>query len=200
MTVFGSGAEAISLERQRQIEEEGYTPERDDRYVNSELLAAAQCYVELTYTLNLQEVIHDHVVPETWPWEESYWKPSDDPYRNLARAGALAQAELDRLGRTIEDGAQERHAKRLAAEAVLVHCCRTYDAGKLATAKPVNADAFVAELMEGSGVAGSFSSGYSLMGRTADGRPYTIKDVEIEHHDRETSTGGTTVWLTIEEY
>jgi len=37
--------------------------------------------------------------PFTWPWEASWWKPSDDPIRNLAKAGALIAAEIDRLQR-----------------------------------------------------------------------------------------------------
>lgn len=34
-----------------------------------------------------------------WPWHSSWWKPSDDPIRNLVKAGALIAAEIDRLQR-----------------------------------------------------------------------------------------------------
>jgi hypothetical protein len=32
-----------------------------------------------------------------WPWEPEGWKPSDDPIRNLVKAGSLIAAEIDRL-------------------------------------------------------------------------------------------------------
>ena len=32
-----------------------------------------------------------------WPWAKKWWKPSDDPVRNLVKAGALIAAEIDRL-------------------------------------------------------------------------------------------------------
>ena len=31
-----------------------------------------------------------------WPWPPEFWKPSDDPVRNLVKAGALIAAEIDR--------------------------------------------------------------------------------------------------------
>ncbi len=31
-----------------------------------------------------------------WPWGKSWWKPSDDPIRDLEKAGALIAAEIDR--------------------------------------------------------------------------------------------------------
>ena len=34
-----------------------------------------------------------------WPWSDKWWKPSDDPVRNLVKAGALLAAEIDRLQR-----------------------------------------------------------------------------------------------------
>lgn len=35
----------------------------------------------------------------SWPWDEEWWKPSEDPVRNLVKAGALIAAEIDRLQR-----------------------------------------------------------------------------------------------------
>ena len=35
-----------------------------------------------------------------WPWDELFWNPSpDDPVRQLAKAGALIAAEIDKLQR-----------------------------------------------------------------------------------------------------
>jgi hypothetical protein len=43
-------------------------------------------------------------VPNDWPkeWNVDWWKPSDDPIRNLVKAGALIAAEIDRLQRKAE--------------------------------------------------------------------------------------------------
>ncbi len=35
----------------------------------------------------------------SWPWDEEWWKPDNDAVRNLAKAGALIAAEIDRLQR-----------------------------------------------------------------------------------------------------
>lgn len=77
-----TGAELIAQERQRQVEQEGWTPEHDARHVNGELAEAAAAYA--TGTLSL------------WPWGLSWWKPKDR-ISNLVRAGALIAAEIDRI-------------------------------------------------------------------------------------------------------
>lgn len=93
-----TGADLIAAERQRQIDVEGYTPEHDDRHVgygadtsqHAPMRRAALCYLRADRGA--------HSTPGTsWPWEQRDWKPSDDPIRNLVRAGALIAAEIDRL-------------------------------------------------------------------------------------------------------
>ncbi len=37
--------------------------------------------------------------PLEWPWDATWWKPSDDPQRNIIKAMALLSAEYDRLER-----------------------------------------------------------------------------------------------------
>ena len=88
-----NGSERIAAERQRQIEEEGWTPEHDAEYTNGELAGAAIAYTIATLIPN------DRGEPEWWPWDSDWWKPSDDPIRNLEKAGALLAAEIDRLER-----------------------------------------------------------------------------------------------------
>lgn len=82
------GSKAIAAERRRQIEQEGWTPQRDDQYVNGELLQAAACYA-----------LHDggvkDIPPPAWPWSDKWWKPSG-VQRDLEKAGALIAAEIDR--------------------------------------------------------------------------------------------------------
>lgn len=91
--------ELIAQERQRQIEEEGYTPEKDIKYnFNEELAQAASCYA-------LPEVNRFYLCsddksegPVHWPWHRQWWKPTpNDRIRELVKAGALIAAEIDRL-------------------------------------------------------------------------------------------------------
>lgn len=101
------GWERIRDERIRQVEEEGWTAEHDDRFNGCELADAARCYIlaalwkgdKLTASLRNSAAY--------WPWEESWWKPSTDPIRNLEKAGALIAAEIDRLTRSKEKGPNE---------------------------------------------------------------------------------------------
>ena len=86
------GAALISIERHRQVEQEGWTPQHDDEHTNSALIDAAICYATEHFAS------HDTSLepPEGWPWDSSWWKPKD-PVANLVRAGALIAAEIDRL-------------------------------------------------------------------------------------------------------
>lgn len=98
-----TGVELIAKERQRQIDEEGWTAEKHDVHTRGELALAGACYamwdpegVEWT-----REDAHQYAI-WLWPWDEEWWKPKDR-IRNLVRAGALIAAEIDRLQRQQED-------------------------------------------------------------------------------------------------
>ncbi len=101
-----TGVEIISAERQRQIEAEGWTAEHDDAYVESELAFAAACYAEFSaygYLPGLRKMKRKSVTSQ-WPFDLSWWKPSSGDDINgrileLAKAGALIAAEIDRLQR-----------------------------------------------------------------------------------------------------
>lgn len=89
-----TGIEMIAAERRRQVEVEGFGPEHDAEHGDGELRKAAICYVfanslKFPETAPLNEIF--------WPWSPEWWKPSSDPIRNLAKAGALLAAEIDRL-------------------------------------------------------------------------------------------------------
>lgn len=88
-----NGIELIASERERQILAEGWTPEHDDAHAHGELCGAAMCYIAN------RDVTTTREPPLGWPWEREWWKPSDDPVRNLVKAGALIAAEIDRLQR-----------------------------------------------------------------------------------------------------
>lgn len=107
-----NGADLIAAERSRQVEQEGWTPERDARYTGPELLRAAEAYLrEAEFHIKYQgqpfdprtglDIEDERGFPaSSWPWSDDSWKPSPDPVRNLVKAGALIAAEIDRLQAT----------------------------------------------------------------------------------------------------
>jgi len=91
--------EDIHAERRRQIEVEGWTPQHDDQHDFGDLAAAGACYAlnagtRLTHMLPRTPLN----IPVAWPWDKSWWKPSDKR-RDLVKAGALIVAEIERLDR-----------------------------------------------------------------------------------------------------
>lgn len=89
-----TGAERIADERRRQIEERGYGLIRDMEYTCNELAEAAESYLWAGIYATRDE--DPHTAGVGWPWGGG-WKPSEDPVRNLEKAGALIAAEIDRL-------------------------------------------------------------------------------------------------------
>lgn len=103
-----NGAELIAQERQRQIEEEGWTPEHDDEHTESELARAAICYtIAGLHPSESPDGIYatEHFATVWWParWAASWWKPAGR-VKNLIKAGALIAAEIDRLQRILSHG------------------------------------------------------------------------------------------------
>lgn len=92
------GLSAIVDERLRQVNVEGWSAAHDDLHSEGELPIAARCYlghaIGTVYGYDCNPG-----VPREWPWEDSWWKPSNNPRRDLAKTGALVAAEIDRLTR-----------------------------------------------------------------------------------------------------
>lgn len=80
-------AHLIAQERRKQILT--FDTYHDNDHVNGELLFGALAYM---------------ITPgdKIWPWDAASYKPSEDPVRNLVKAGALIAAEGDRLLRRKE--------------------------------------------------------------------------------------------------
>ena len=93
-----NGAERIAAERQRQIDVEGWTPEHDEVWIKGQLARAAECYIHLA-ALQIEGIGTSLAPPRGWPWDSEWWKPSNDPQRNLEKGGALAAAQIDRCNR-----------------------------------------------------------------------------------------------------
>lgn len=100
-----NGAEMIAAERRRQVEAEGWTPEHDDEHDDGALAIAAKSYLFAATIATSDDVVMKAVIIDRrqpipgWPkgWD---FKPSDDPIRNLVKAGALIAAEIDRIQRS----------------------------------------------------------------------------------------------------
>ena len=82
----------IAVERRRQVEVEGWTPEHDDAHWRLGHMAfAAACYATHAGDVPCE-------TPRQWPWESKWWKPTTRR-RDLIKAGALIVAEIERLDR-----------------------------------------------------------------------------------------------------
>lgn len=86
-----SGIQAIAVERQRQIVEEGWDLKHDLQHSPEHLELAATCYA----TPPEFRKCYDDGTPYLWPWERSWWKPSENRVRDLEKAGALLAAAID---------------------------------------------------------------------------------------------------------
>ena len=84
-------AHDILVERDRQICEEGFDSEHDDKYQAGELTRAAACYAMSDTRFDMHRY---------WPWKPHWWKPKSRRV-DLIRAGALIIAEIERLDRAV---------------------------------------------------------------------------------------------------
>ena len=99
LTEFKSyGLSLIEDERIRQIVEEGWTPQHDQK-VNPQknLVRAAICYL---YPSRQYE--KPQALPKSFPWLPKWWKPTmqyglKGRIREIVKGGALIKAEMDRI-------------------------------------------------------------------------------------------------------
>ncbi|HEY1999721.1 hypothetical protein [Paraburkholderia sp.] len=97
----------VTAERQRQVSDEGWTPDHDDRHVNFEMTLSAAYYAIYTAGAALPEpsenfpskryVLFQHA-DALWPWDDMSRKPTG-ARSNLVKAGALILAEIERIDR-----------------------------------------------------------------------------------------------------
>ena len=89
----------VAAERERQITQEGWTAEHDDRHDRGELAMAAAAYAETSAIFSGGKPLDPSwPYPAIWPWDQTWWKPKN-PRRDLVRAAALIVAEIERLDR-----------------------------------------------------------------------------------------------------
>lgn len=92
-----SAIDDIKAERLRQMHQEHWSTQHDDRHTRGELAQAAGCYA-LHAGQPEPAQVRPGYAPQDWPWEARWWKPKDRR-RDLVRAGALIVAEIERLDR-----------------------------------------------------------------------------------------------------
>lgn len=92
-----TGIELIAEERKRQVVQENWSSDHDDRHKKFQLAKAASCYAMHVADAEEQDLGVKSIPCDWWPWGKKWWKPSEDPVRNLVKAGALIAAEIDRL-------------------------------------------------------------------------------------------------------
>lgn len=109
-----TGIELIAAERDRQIEELGYDAEHD-RHHEDELAYAAACYAapEAIFLVKVEQGLHTDpqsgvpagalgAVKWVEPWPDGWRRPeraytAEERVEELAKVGALAAAEIDRI-------------------------------------------------------------------------------------------------------
>ncbi len=96
------GSELITKERDRQVYEEGFNSNHDSWHLCSELAVFAACYALDVAAKNGEVDIklqakYAQVAGELLPSDREWWKPELNPVKQLAKAGALIAAEIDRI-------------------------------------------------------------------------------------------------------
>jgi len=85
-----TGIERIAAERQRQVDQERWTPGHDATHTLDQLARAAACYA-------MPARFRRTRYRGLWAWP-GWWKPTPkNRIRELEKAGALCAAEIDRL-------------------------------------------------------------------------------------------------------
>jgi hypothetical protein len=95
---LSQAARDILAERQRQISAEGWTPAHDDEHSEGEMALAAASYAINAVASEYHTANPGSDPGLVWPWDREWWKPKG-PRRDLVRAAALLQAEIERRDR-----------------------------------------------------------------------------------------------------
>jgi len=95
---MSAGAADVLFERDRQQEQERFSPEHDDQHRDRSLAYAASAYLGPVWRDGDKSG-----PPVQWGWGAEWWKPGGDDAgserRRAVKGAALAIAEIDRLDR-----------------------------------------------------------------------------------------------------
>lgn len=94
-----TGVEMIAAERERQINEKGWTTEHDDQHDDGSLLEFADMLLQATATASGPDDVDDE--PDSWVPDavRHVLERHRDPVERLRIASALVAAEIDRIQR-----------------------------------------------------------------------------------------------------
>jgi len=112
-------AVAVAMqERIRQVEEEGFDPDRDHRiHCDGELGLAAARYLAPEAVYRRVELREGVSFVHAWPWAACWFKPGgpglDGRMRDATKGSALALAEIERLLREAVAGEEREGEKAL---------------------------------------------------------------------------------------
>lgn len=156
----------IAAERLRQVDDEGWAPEHDDRHSSGEMAYAAACYAIAPHThdgaiaadppMQLVERNGEKKPLYMWPWNFEWWKPGST-HRNRVKAGGLLVAELARHYRSAP-GNQEAHEPEEAKpaleqlKALRAAVEELYFAAYWAPDRPVDSDALWTKVRGAAGI------------------------------------------------
>lgn len=91
--------EDVLTERLRQIDVEGHSYQKDDKWKETQLAKAAICYA-IAAVIPFAYVTFDRMISFLWPWDWKFWKAKDKtPRQRLVVATALLIAEIERMDR-----------------------------------------------------------------------------------------------------
>lgn len=115
---FKTAACNVLIERQRQIDQENWTPAHDIEHPGGTLAIAAASYaLHAAAELTDRQDVRDYFARQSirlWPWEIHSYKPRD-PYRDLVRAAALMLAEAERMRRNMAPEHIESNQQQMLA-------------------------------------------------------------------------------------
>ena len=107
----------IRKERERQVTDEGFLTENDDKYAQLQLIKATIAYCVSATDDRLSAMCW-------WPWHEGTFKPTT-PRRDLIKAAALLVAEIERLDRRDEVQPISNQTPRKSEVNVATHVLKT---------------------------------------------------------------------------
>jgi hypothetical protein len=104
-----SGIDLIAKERQRQIEQENWTPEHDDDHTYGDLAVVAATLACDGTDAVVIDPLERGTADDPWGLIKKHgYQGGADPIRKLSIAGALIAAEIDRLLRASRTAHERR--------------------------------------------------------------------------------------------
>lgn len=106
-----TGVELIEQERKEQVLKHGYTADEDDTRHNGALAMGGAAYALCAAHKRGMNIGGADPAGDLWLFPIKTFKPSDDPLKTLAKAGAMIAAEMDKIIRERAKSAESSAVK-----------------------------------------------------------------------------------------